>query len=478
MKVFSFINPKLQEQEAELSPVEVEVCLTPGLPVILFLGRADAAIKESEARIRSALLQQGFQLPAAKQVLINLRPNHLKKSSRGLDLAVAACILWETGQLPVPTDSPLFIYGELSLTGEVLPPDDLSNIDPSTLHAPLITGPQENLPIKTAQVHHLRDLANPAYKKGRKQKPIFKRPPIQDWEFPETQAKLLKIIACGEHSALLTGPAGTGKTTCAQQVSSLLRPPDSQLRKDMQKIWKNQNTDSHWRPMRSPHHSTPPISMVGGGTPPLPGEISRAHGGVLLLDELLEFQVRVLDALREPIESGSISISRKGSSQRLPADFLLLATSNLCPCSEFVPKQKNKCSCRLLRRRTYLERLSGPLLDRFQILAFIPRKLKPYVTLKEVFEEVQKAIDFAKERRDQIVANRHLSLSFFDRYEDEFLMTHLLPELGQSRRRKLALLQVARTLADLERQEKIRPRHIHESSQLTLQSFADLADSY
>ena len=219
-----------------------------------------------------------------------------------------------------------------------------------------------------------------------------------------------------------------------------------------------------WRPFVAPHHSIPVMSMLGGGSPPIPGEISRAHGGVLVLDELLEFHSYVRESLREPIESKSITISRRGVSCQFPANFLLMATTNLCPCGDYVPQRPTRCRFPLARCRSYLDKMSGPLLDRFSIISFSHQWRGEFeVSLSKIGENIRRAREFGKRSRGQTLNNSELDLRTLEGFIDDFTLKNLLPSFEDSHRRKLAMLQVARSLADMEEQEEVSMKIIKES---------------
>ena len=222
---------------------------------------------------------------------------------------------------------------------------------------------------------------------------VFERPSIdKETYFTKEQARLIEVVATGEHSLCVAGPAGSGKTTLTRCIHSVLSDPTPSQYRQSRKMARFMGQQENWRPFVAPHHSIPVMSMVGGGSPPVPGEISRAHGGVLLLDELLEFHSYVRESLREPIESQKITVARRGVICQFPADFLLLATTNLCPCGDYVPKKPTRCRFSLARCRSYLDKISGPFLDRFSILSFSHRWRGDFkVSSKEIRENICKS---------------------------------------------------------------------------------------
>ncbi len=446
-------------QDLELVPVEIELVLAPGLPRIQFIGLPDTALKESALRIRTAIRKQGFRLPKGQQILVHLRPSHLRKSSRGLDLAIAAAILWETGQLPVPTNlAEIFLYGELTLTGEVETPDDFIEI-PLIEPGIVYTGPKnEACALPSIRLKELRDLGSPlqVFEPSFEARIPIRPGPLAD-SFALEAARLAEVVATGEHSALIAGPSGTGKSTLAASIISWVEEPRKGSEGWVAAVrWARATGNSIWRPFARPHHSITKLAMIGGGQSAWAGEISRVHTGVLLIDELLEFDPDIQEALREPIENGVISVARAGKTRTYPAQVLLLATTNLCECGRFVPKSRGgDCTCAPAARRRSLRRLTGPFADRFAIIAYSDGwirkgKAKVMVSAAEIQERVARAIEYRRKSRSQHVPNARLSAAeivpFLSSRSLE-IFSAILDEGGF--RRKEAVLRIARTLADL-----------------------------
>lgn len=492
MRIFSFVRKGL-----ELVPIEVEVRLMAGCNQLQIMGLPDAAIKESALRIKSALKSQGYIWPAGKQILVNLRPSHWRKSSRGLELAIACGYLWASGQLEAPQGEAVYVYGELALDGRVYAPDDLDSLFDHPEQIPILTGSSSRgFSHQLLTVSNLSELNQPTLQAPTTERsglderpPTFERKDLCDLRFSPLVARLMTLVAGGEHATLLAGPAGSGKSTFAQALHAILPPAAPALAREIRRVrrWFG-DRDTEDRPLVMPHHTVPPMAMIGGGSPVFPGEITHAHGGLLLLDEFLEFHAQVKEALREPLESGEIIVARRGQSQLLPAKFLLLATTNLCHCGRLVPNKKLNCTYSLTRCRSYLERLSGPLLDRFDILAFSDQwsatpkpslELLPEdsgVPLQKIAEQVHAMRIFQMERTGGEAAevNGRLDGTNLRSTLDPFVRDHLLPSTPQSQRRQRALMRVARTIADLDASASISARHLDEAAQWTWRSFEDL----
>lgn len=470
MKVSSFVRVG-----HELIPSEIELTLVPGLPQFSFVGLPDKALLESTLRIRSAIRKQGFELPQAQQILVHIKPTFLKKTSRGLDLAVAAALLWETGQVALP-DGVVVLYGELTLNGEVVPPDDLIEIDDPG--CPVVTGvTTDPFPFRTRQLRSLSDLLLDERSVDANDRFDFKRPQLQIKTLPAPAAELAKVAATGEHSLLLAGPSGSGKSTLADAIPSWIEAPTLEQIKDVRHFWKTRAETLRWRPVLKPHHSITPLAMIGGGSSLWPGEITRAHNGVLVMDELLEFHPEIQEALREPVESGSISLVRAGASRTYPAQVLLIATTNLCACGNFVPRPKGKgvmCRCSKATRRRILTRLTGPFVDRFALVAMTDVWDRAVaVDVNEIGRDVAAAIAFRK-ARGQSVPNARLSAEVIEGSLEDFDRTHVLKSAARSRRRKAAVLRVARTLADLRLSTRISSDDLERARVLTVETHRTL----
>lgn len=468
----------------EFTQVEVELSLSPGLPQISFLGMPDPFIRESVTRIKSALRAQGFDFPKAQQVLVQLRPSHLKKTSRGLDLAVAAALIWETEQAKAPENlNDLTIYGELSLKEEVFVPDDVDDSEDCLSERDvLVTG--ADLKSFNGNLWRLKKLSDltepPEFARVSREDAKCIRPLSPYKDFTPKQAELISLLAAGGHSCLLVGTPGSGKSATAESVNAFLPAPSPREWKSIRKVSSLFFKTVTWRPNVIVHHSISPLAMVGGGNQIRPGEITRAHGGTLIMDELLEFKPVVQELLREPIETGRIEIARQGKFVEMPARFQLLATSNLCRCGNYAPKSGVTCRCDGYRLRQYQERFSGPMIDRFSLVSvFIGSEA---IANKSVpSDEIQKRVLIAGEKRalrGQTVRNGELSLEELN----EFLNTkqdyiNIYCKEVRSQRSKMQLMQVARTLADIDDSEKTKREHFARAAELVIGSRAELIKS-
>lgn len=445
MVIKSFVR-----EHFSLQPVDVEIALTPGLPVISVLGLPDKVIQESTKRIQTALLNQGYQMPRAKQVIVNLWPREVRKSSLGLDLAIALGILIESGQKPV-MDSDIVVYGELDMQGAVRAPHDLVMMDsmPSRLMTGVGALGQFGSHYELATLNQEPKWVESALESCQQKRPAFLYPTLN----PQV-CELLKIVATGEHPVLLAGPPGSGKTAFVDSVIAFLSAP---TQKQLREIRKNSfyfKQSATWRPVVKPHHSSTALAFSGGGNSLVPGELMRAQHGVLILDELLEFSNDVQSLLREPMESGVFHMARAGRRVEFACETLILATSNLCPCGEYSPNSFKMCRCSSLQLRRYLQKLSGPFVDRFSILQFSndwnKTEQNEYVSSENVLAQIKKAMDFRSVERSKIVfqesKNKKLSWPKF-----------------KSKRRERACLEVARTIADLDLSIDVKQQHAEQA---------------
>lgn len=450
------------------SPIHVEVSFIPGLPQVHFLGRADQSLKESELRIKSAFRKCGYKFPKAQKIIVNLTPSHIKKVSPGIELAVAIAILKMTGQGPEWNPQDFTLFGELGLDGSVVFPE-VSRFFEEKDSTNLMSGPGFEKFRTGYQIENLKDLSAPEFVE-KVYNPILKRPLSPVTKLTWRQAKYLKLIAAGGHHAMIAGSQGSGKTLLCEVLISLLPEPEAETL-----LWHETafNQKIYWTPVARPHHTISPLSMVGGGVPPKPGEITRAHGGLLFLDEMMQFKPAALEALREALSSHEVTVSRGLQNKSFPADFQLVGTTNLCICGKWVPKYEGDCGYSNIRCESVRNRLSGPLMDRIQAFLFFNEKMeKPKVLVESLKSEIEKIRAFQKSRK------RHHNRDFQEvelsrpelRLWHEFLEGF---ELGSVRRRQ-ACLAWARTLADTEFKDEITKKHLDEAYEDTVLSYRNL----
>ncbi|WP_110996477.1 YifB family Mg chelatase-like AAA ATPase [Pseudomonas sichuanensis] len=480
-------------QVGVLAPaVSVETHLANGLPSLTLVGLPEATVKESKDRVRSAIVNAGLEYPA-RRITQNLAPADLPKDGGRYDLAIALGILAANGQVPVVALEDIECLGELALSGALRP---VQGVLPAALAAReagrALVVPRENAEeaslasgLVVYAVGHLQELV--AHLSGQLPLPpyaanglLLEQRPYPDLSEVQGQTaakRALLVAAAGGHNLLFTGPPGTGKTLLASRLPGLLPPLDEREALEVAAI---RSVSGHapldsWpqRPFRHPHHSASGPALVGGGSRPQPGEITLAHHGVLFLDELPEFERRVLEVLREPLESGEIVIARARDRVRFPARFQLVAAMNPCPCGYFGdPTGRCRCSPEQIQR--YRNKLSGPLLDRIDLHLTVARENtvldnqpsgETSASVAAVVAEAR-----ARQQRRQGCANAFLDLNGLRRHclltsADQAWLETACERLTLSLRAAHRLLKVARTLADLEQAEAIGRAHLAEAMQ-------------
>lgn len=470
--------------------IEVEVHISQGLPSLTIVGLAETAVRESKDRVRSAIINSGFVFPT-KRLTINLAPADLPKEGTRLDLPIAIGILMASGQIPNHHSDQYEFVGELALDGRlravrsaltiamacqnqhrhlILPIENQQNVEQlDTLKWSTAST------LKSVCNHFLglQILALGVVRPSTAQNQV-RHADLADVKGQIQPKRALEIAAAGGHSLLFRGPPGTGKTLLSSCLSGILPPLTHQHTLEVANIYAIAHQEYLFgtRPFRSPHHTSSGVALVGGGSQPKPGEITLAHHGVLFLDELPEFDRKVLEVLRQPLENKEITISRASGKTTFPAQFQLLAAMNPCPCGYHFHQDK-RCQCSPESIRRYQNRLSGPLLDRIDLHVDVPpiQYQEMHSEQKvESSEYVQMRVIQANDRQlnRQNKQNQYLTTRDLQQYCPldpicQNLLEKAQQKLNLSMRGYHRVLRVARTIADLEHSNNISPVHLTEA---------------
>lgn len=482
-------------------PVYVEADVSDGMPIFEMVGFLSSEVKESKERVRTALRNSGYLLPA-KRITINFVPANIRKTGSGFDLPIALSILCAMGIVPEEELKDVFVIGEISLNGEIRPVNGILPMvsEASENGIKICIVPFENQKeaslVTDMQIYAVKnineviDILNGETYEAKKRNAIIsgtsQRIPERIPDFSEINGQRVLKRACetavsGMHNLLMIGPPGAGKTMAAMRIPTILPPLNIREQMELSKIYSvcglfaNRESLMDVRPFRCPHHTITPQGLAGGGSIPKPGEISLAHKGVLFLDELPEFKKDTLEVLRQPMEEKVARLVRLNGNFEYPADFMLVAAMNPCKCGYYPDMQKCRCNAGSIER--YINRISQPLLDRIDICIATTQipfeelntesKEETSAQIRERVMEVHERMQF-RYQNENFSFNSQIPASKIKEYckldaEQESYMEQTYKSLNLTARAYHKILKVARTLADMDHSGGIQMRHLNEA---------------